>query len=225
MGARLVAEVLSEFTDVGYDAFRVLVRMAHTALDEDTKARPARLYYGGREVLAATLRPDVHDFEEGSKEWRGAEANVRRALRILIEAGAIERVGQAHTGERQVYRLILKRSPDFVSTRRGGKRERRVGLTPQEESHTDSPEESHTDSPVEKEESHTDSQEESHTDSPKEPRKEPLKDQERYQDPCGRRRPLRTGEDPGHGLDHDDDVITRVARLRLISREARRRPA
>ena len=183
MGARLIAEVLANFNDVGYDAYRLLVRMAHTALDEDTKDRPARLYFGGRDVLAETIRDDL-PAEPTSKERKNAYADVRRALRVLVEAGAVERANSAHTGERQVYRLTLKRNPDFAPTRRGGKRKKGGALHPQEEGHTAPPEEGRTAPPVEKEEGITAPLEEGRTAPPKEPLRNHLDLEERFQETC-----------------------------------------
>lgn len=185
MGARLVAEVLTDFTDVGHDPFRLLVRMAHTALDEDNGKRKARLYFGGRALLALTLRPDLAQCETGSKEWRGTYANVKKALRILVQAGAIERDGIAYTGENQVYRMTLKRNPEFAPAKKGGPRQKRgVELTPHMGSSTDSPERSSTDSPVGEEGSSTDSLEGSRADSPKEPLRNQDDLQERSEETC-----------------------------------------
>lgn len=101
MGARLVAWVLVRWTHVSDVEFRVLVRMAHTSLDERSGALPAATYFGGHELLMATLRQ-----EGGSPST--VLRRVRKAITGLVEAGAIERVNAARSGANQVYRLTLE---------------------------------------------------------------------------------------------------------------------
>ena len=101
MGAQLVNLALSRWAPhISDTAFRVLVRMANTALDNDTDRRPARVYFGGRELLAMTLRT-----RGGSPET--SHKRVQKAIAELIDVGAIKRVGAAYNGQRQAYRLVL----------------------------------------------------------------------------------------------------------------------
>lgn len=101
MGAQLVAQVLAGWTDVSNQAFRVLVRMALTALDKPQNGHPAGIYRGGRELLAMTLRGDGTD----ETKYRA----VKRAVAELTEAGAIEHIATGWTGQKAVYRLTLSR--------------------------------------------------------------------------------------------------------------------
>jgi len=101
MGARLVTLVLMRWSQLGDAEFRLLVRMAHTALDERSSGVPAATYFGGHDLLAATLRSDG-----GSQTT--LLRRVRKAVTLLVEAGAVERVGVARSGANQVYRLTLE---------------------------------------------------------------------------------------------------------------------
>lgn len=101
MGARLVTVVLMRWTNLSDIEFRVLVRMAHTALDERSGAIPAATYFGGHELLAATLK------SEGGKAGT-LERRVRKAVTGLVAAGAVERVNRGRSGVNQVYRLTLE---------------------------------------------------------------------------------------------------------------------
>ena len=104
MGAHLVAKALTTWAPVvGDKAFRVLVRMALTALDEATETRPACLYFDDPDNLAAAMGGT------GSALSRGRLA--RRGIEELIGRGALERVNRAKTGSRQVYRLTLWNQP------------------------------------------------------------------------------------------------------------------
>lgn len=101
MGARLVTLVLMRWAQLGDAEFRLLVRMAHTALDERSGSTPAATYFGGHELLAATMRSQGGSLATTLRR-------VRKAITNLVEAGAIERVGVAHAGVQQVYRLTLE---------------------------------------------------------------------------------------------------------------------
>jgi hypothetical protein len=100
MGANLVGKVLASWTHVSDRAFRVLVRMAHTALDRPNKDTPADHYFAGRELLAMSLRGDG-----GTEQSR--HRTVARCVAELIEAGAIERIDTGRIGHAAVYRLTL----------------------------------------------------------------------------------------------------------------------
>lgn len=111
MGAHLVAKALTTWAPVvGDKAFRVLVRMALTALDEATETRPACLYFDDPDNLAAAMGGT------GSALSRGRLA--RRGIEELIGRGAVERVNRAKTGSRQVYRLTLWNAPKPYEAKR-----------------------------------------------------------------------------------------------------------
>lgn len=101
MGARLVSLVLARWSHVSDRAFRVLIRMANTALDEATNDRPAGVYFGGHDLLAMTMR------RENGGTTDSAVRTARRAVAELVAEGVIERVNRARSGEKQVYRLCL----------------------------------------------------------------------------------------------------------------------
>lgn len=101
MGAHLVTLVLTHWTHLNDRAFRLLVRMAHTALDKPNGEIPAGVYFGGRDLLAMTLRTE-----------RGGNADslhrsVKRGIADLVGEGVIERTQHARSGSNQVYRLRL----------------------------------------------------------------------------------------------------------------------
>lgn len=106
MGAQLVSEVLTRWVNLPDRAFRVLIRMAHTALDKPQNGQPAGVYFGGRELLDATLRPT-----KASPQNRYRD--LKRAIADLVEAGAIERVGSAGPRHNQVYRLTLTAATEW----------------------------------------------------------------------------------------------------------------
>lgn len=101
MGAKLVSEVLMRWSSVPDNAFRALVRMAQTALDEPTANAPAATYFGGHDFLLTVLpaRPGT----SYDSRLRTAE----RTIADLVAMGAIQRVNKARSGVKQVYRLTL----------------------------------------------------------------------------------------------------------------------
>lgn len=103
MGANLVAQVLAHWTHVSDRAFRVLVRMAVTALDKEMNGNPPNIYHAGRELLAMSLRSD-----KGTADTRYRA--VKRAVAELTEAGAIEHLATGWAGQNAVYRLTLQRT-------------------------------------------------------------------------------------------------------------------
>jgi hypothetical protein len=108
MGANLVMQVFAGWTHVSDRAFRVLVRMAVTALDNPGKGQPAGIYHGGRELLAMSLR------SEGSDETKFRA--VKRAVAELTEAGAIDHIATGWAGQNAVYRLTLSRPGSTVDS-------------------------------------------------------------------------------------------------------------
>lgn len=102
MGIKLVGLVLTRWAaHVSDRAFRVLTRMAATALDEPSKDTPASLYFGGRELLASALNSERNGTPES------ALRTVKRAIAELIDVGAIRRTNKAYAGVNQVYELRL----------------------------------------------------------------------------------------------------------------------
>ncbi|HXM54563.1 MAG TPA: hypothetical protein VOB72_04175 [Candidatus Dormibacteraeota bacterium] len=113
MGANLVAQVLTHWTHVSDRAFRVLVRMAVTALDKPKDGAPAAVYFAGRELLAMSLR--------GGGTEQSRFRIVSRVVAELIEVGAIERTDSGRTGHHAVYRLTLGGTkPADKATDQGG---------------------------------------------------------------------------------------------------------
>jgi hypothetical protein len=107
MGANLVMQVFAGWTHVSDRAFRVLVRMAVTALDNPGKGQAAGIYHGGRELLAMSLRG------KGGTD-RTRYRSVAEAVAELTEAGAIEHLATGWAGQNAVYRLTLGR-PESAS--------------------------------------------------------------------------------------------------------------
>lgn len=101
MGARLVSLALARWSHVSDRAFRALIRMANTALDEANNGTPGGVYFGGHDLLAMTMR------RENGGSTDSAVRTARRAVAELVAEGVIERVNRARSGEKQVYRLCL----------------------------------------------------------------------------------------------------------------------
>jgi hypothetical protein len=118
MGASLVGEVLARWTHLPDRQFRILLRMAHTALDNPKDDQPARLYFGGHVLLAMTLRTPYPygDDQESDRARATIHRHVREAVAGLIEQSAIERHGTAHTGHQQDYWITLRTGPEKAST-------------------------------------------------------------------------------------------------------------
>ncbi len=105
MGATLMGLVLTHWTHITDRAFRVLTRMAVTALDHPTPQTPAATYFAGRDLLVSVLR------REGDGTPESAYRTVKRALDELIKEGAIERIEIGRGGRNSVYRLHLWARP------------------------------------------------------------------------------------------------------------------
>jgi hypothetical protein len=114
MGARLVTLVLTYWTGLPDRQFRILLRMAHTALDtpSDDGKKPAEMYWGGHELLAMTLGcpyPDG-DGAEARRARAGVLREVRREVAALRKAGACRVVDTGRVvrqGHSQTYLLTL----------------------------------------------------------------------------------------------------------------------
>lgn len=113
MGANLVGRVLAYAADVPLkpNEFRLLVGMAHTALD--TAERPR--YFDSREASALILGrrvPDaVHDSDPAAAaielERNTAFQAVKNALNGLNKVGAIKRQRTGGNGRRAEYTIVL----------------------------------------------------------------------------------------------------------------------
>lgn len=111
----------SQLTD---HPFRLLMYMAHVALDPPTDGqpsprRPPRRFFGGRDALAEIglgrplpALPAPTDRSEDAREARAARAkahkSVKAALTLLRDAGAIEVEQAGYAGHNTEYRLVLE---------------------------------------------------------------------------------------------------------------------
>lgn len=103
MGIQLVGVVLVRWAPHLSDrAFRVLVRMAATAMDRSNGQAPAGVYFGGHDLLAMTLRRE----RRGGTDETGLKL-VQRAIAELIQLGAVERTSASRSGRRANYTLRL----------------------------------------------------------------------------------------------------------------------
>lgn len=120
MGAQLVALVLSRWKHLNDTEFRILIRMALTALDQENDGHPPHLYFGGHEFLATALRrpfPEGDD-DQARKARQNVLRDVRRSVKGLVDQGAIEVVdtGRAvRQGVAKTYRLTLWSSAGAVT--------------------------------------------------------------------------------------------------------------
>lgn len=94
MGARHVAAAFAQWGSLPDRPFRLLAYMALVA--KDATVEPA--YWGGRDGLCLGL---------GIEPTPNGHRIARRAIRDLVEAGAIERRYVGHSTKRSEYRLIL----------------------------------------------------------------------------------------------------------------------
>lgn len=102
MGMKLVGLVIAKWAPHMPDrAYRVLSRMAFSALDDPRGDTPAATYTGGREPLIAVMQ----DSEKRNPE--ALDKAIQRSIKQLIQLGAIERVNRAGPGQRAIYRLTL----------------------------------------------------------------------------------------------------------------------
>lgn len=133
MGANLVGRVIAYAADVPLkpNEFRLLVGMAHTALD--TAERPR--YFDSREASALILGrrvPDaVHDGDPSAdavaRERNAAFQAVKEALRGLNNLGAIKRQRTGGNGRRAEYTIVLD-ARSSLSTAECRKRRAGVGI-------------------------------------------------------------------------------------------------
>ena len=97
MGASLVARVYTSWSHLPDRPFRLLAHMALTI--KDATAQPT--YWGGREAMCQSLGLPTEN--ESSHQM------VKRAIRKLIDEGAVKRVMDGHAGKRSEYLLTLER--------------------------------------------------------------------------------------------------------------------
>lgn len=105
MGVQLAKWALSaEVGGLGLSptARLVLASMALTAQDRDTDQTPARLWWGGHDLLMLHLAGDV---PEDERERAALSRRIRRGVSELISAGVLAVAEPAGRGRRAVYRL------------------------------------------------------------------------------------------------------------------------
>jgi hypothetical protein len=112
MGAQLAKIVSTRWAGLPGREFKVLNRMALTALDHSSpKGRPASVYFGGWEALAQALNRDVPD-DTGEPETDRIRQNlvteVTRITTSLVRRGALKQpVDKARRGHQQSWVLTL----------------------------------------------------------------------------------------------------------------------
>lgn len=116
MGIRLVNEALSPaWGTLSETARLVLIAMCRTALDKTGGGGIERRYFGGHEDLILTLTGrDSHDPEWArTREHLAAQRRIKRAVRELVDAGAIICI-QAANGRRKAIYEVLPRNADIL---------------------------------------------------------------------------------------------------------------
>jgi hypothetical protein len=112
MGATLAKIVSTKWAGLPGREFKVLNRMALTALDRTSpKGRPGSVYYGGWEQLAQSLDREVPD-DDGTPDTARTRKNlcdeVTKVCASLIRAGALKQpVDKARKGHQQSWILTL----------------------------------------------------------------------------------------------------------------------
>ena len=110
MGARLVTQALSPtWAHLSETARLVLITMCQTAKDHSTEHQAAGQYFAGHDylVLMLTGRDPALDGWRTTPEGRAAKQRVRRAMRELMDAEAIELLRPAHRGRNAVYAVTI----------------------------------------------------------------------------------------------------------------------
>lgn len=98
--------------EIGNTAARLLNHMALECWDEDHGIQPARRYFGGRESSAVAL-----GFGAPHNGSEAAHRAVKRAVKELIDQGAIRRLRSGGRGETSEYELLLDSSRPATSRR------------------------------------------------------------------------------------------------------------
>ena len=105
MGAHLVARVYTTWSHLPDRPFRLLTHMALIIKD----ATPKPTYWGGREAMCQALGLPV--------ESQSSHQAVKRAVRRLVDEGALERVRNGHAGSRSEYELRFERGSSAAPLR------------------------------------------------------------------------------------------------------------
>jgi hypothetical protein len=100
--------------ELGNSATRLLLHMALECWDEDRSDQPARRYFAGRESSAVAL-----GFLAPGNGSEAAHRAVKRAVKELVDRGAISRVRLGGRGETSEYELNLDSSRPPSSRRQG----------------------------------------------------------------------------------------------------------
>lgn len=109
MGIRLVTQALSpQWGHLSETARLVLIAMCHTALDKPHGTTPARRYFGGHEQLILTITgQDSRDPDwAGSDQHVAAQRRMKRAMRQLVDSGAVEVITRANGKQKAVYEVL-----------------------------------------------------------------------------------------------------------------------
>jgi hypothetical protein len=93
MGASLAVRVYKEWAELPDKPFRLLVGIALTIKDHDQDPS----YWGGRDAMCLFLGLPVGE--------AASYQTVTRTVRVLVNAGALERLYFGHAGARSKYRL------------------------------------------------------------------------------------------------------------------------
>lgn len=121
MGASNAIAVFTYWGALPHRAHRLLTFMALHSLDQGRPGQPARRYWGGREAMAAALGPLAPEPAVGDDSPSAVAARVRRetafrlvrrALRDLVDAGALREVRRGRVGQRSEYELLLSGLPE-----------------------------------------------------------------------------------------------------------------
>ena len=124
MGHALMDKVLAQWIDLPGNAFKVLMLMAKTAMDDDL----APVYYGGWERLAVTglgrrdWPSDDDESEQATQTRRASFEAVRQAVQDLTTAGAIK-VSKRGKSAKQQARYALSLDAANLWTTRQRRRE------------------------------------------------------------------------------------------------------
>lgn len=132
MGYELMQAAMVHGAHLPGNAFKVLMRMSHQALDKpNSKGQPPRLYFAGWAPLMLALGRDPDDPSARASN----EETVRKALADLKSAGLIEDAdpsSRARTGTRGAYRLTDRLAPTKSRGSRGDSPKETLGHYPKE---------------------------------------------------------------------------------------------
>jgi hypothetical protein len=120
MGAELVGLVYAGYADLPGNQFKVLGRMALSALDYPSRSgKPARVYTAGWQPLSLALGRDIHDLASDSPESLERRRHLRHEISkiwtALKKADAIRPlINHPQSGQQQVWSLVLERSGQLL---------------------------------------------------------------------------------------------------------------